>query len=289
MRAAYYPWCSLHSTAVEYDQSTRASLEALGVTLEELNDWNCCGATPAHASDEYLAVALPLRNLAQVESMGHTDLVVPCAACYSAMRTAQAEIREGHRVAVDAAQDVERITSKKLSESTQVLHPIEVMNRPEILDRLSRMAGDTLKGVRVASYYGCLLVRPRGVVCFDDPEMPHTMDRLVEAVGGEPVNWSYKVDCCGATLALARSEVVGRLVSRIVDGAREAGADLIITACPLCQSNLETRQTGDFPVFYFSELVGMALGLEGHRKWLNKHFVKFPDHILAQNRGDTNI
>lgn len=286
MKAAYYPGCSLHSTAVEYDQSTRAVLEALDVELEEVRDWNCCGATPAHASDEYLAVALPLRNLAQVHSMGHSQLVVPCAACYSATRTSQAEVKEGHKVAVDAHQDIKRITSKDPSVDTQVLHPIEVLNRPEMLDRLEQRGAGALRGLRVASYYGCLLVRPSGVVHFDDPEMPQSMDRIVSALGGEPVNWSYKVDCCGATLALARSEVVGRLVSRIVVGAREAGADVIITACPLCQSNLETRQDEEFPVFYFSELVGMALDLPGHTRWLKKHFIAFPSHILAENRGD---
>lgn len=285
MRAAYYPGCSLHSTGAEYDWSVRAVLGAVGVELDEVPEWNCCGATPAHATDEYLSLALPLRNMARAGATGLSELVVPCAACYNALRGARAAVDGGNPVAVEAAGDVSRITSLPTDVNTAIIHPVELLTRPEIMAALKQAVRAPLSGIKVACYYGCLLVRPSAKVAFEDPEQPMAMDDIMEAAGAEPVTWSYKVDCCGGSLALSRSEVVARLSDRIVHNARDVGADVIVTACPMCQANLETRQSLDFPILYFTELLGMAMGADGWKKWVKRHLVTIPPHILPTDRG----
>lgn len=288
MKSAYYPGCSLHSTAAEYDWSVRAVLQAVGVELTEVPEWNCCGATPAHASDEYLSLALPLRNLARAGTMGLDRVIVPCAACYNALRSAQVKVAAGNEVAREAADDVARITSLSPAPGITVLNPVDLLVQPDMKKRLSSLVKHSMAGLRVATYYGCLLVRPSSILGVEHPEQPMGMDDLMEAVGAEAVTWSYKTDCCGGTLSFSRADAVGRMVDRITTGARDAGADVIVTACPLCQANLETRQSGDFPILYFTELLGMALGVDGWKKWIRKHLVTIPSHILPTDRGVMN-
>ncbi len=284
MKAAYYPGCSLHSTATEYDGSVRQVLGALDIQLQEVPEWNCCGATPAHASDEYISLALPLRNMARAGSTGLDQLVVPCAACYNSLRSAGAAVAAGQAVALEAAADVSRITKLPTDTAAEVVHPVDLLTRPPLLAALRDAVKSPLAGVKVASYYGCLLVRPSAKVAFEDPEQPTAMDRLMAAAGAQPVTWSYKVDCCGGSLAMSRSDAVARLCNRIIDGARQAGADVIATSCPMCQANLETRQSGGFPILYFTELLGIALDLDGWKQWIKKHIVPIPPHILPTDR-----
>jgi len=282
----YYPGCSLHATAEEYDASTRAVLGALGLGLEEVEDWNCCGATPAHASSDFLAAALPLRNLIRAERQleGSPDLLpevlVPCAACYNAFRLADHHVRRGGEAGRRAAGEVEAIVGRSYRGEVTVRHPLEVLGRREALTALSGLIRRPLKGLKVACYYGCLLVRPSQVVSFeDDPEHPQTMDRLLAAVGAEPVSWSYKTDCCGQSMAVAERELVTELSRRIVRAARAAGARALVTACPLCHMNLDSRQgpgpagEAPLPVFFYTELLALALGVGRPEAWFRRHLV----------------
>lgn len=287
MSYGYYPGCSLHATAEEYDASTRAICSALDLPLEELDDWNCCGASSGHALSHFLAAALPLRNLVLAEKAGHDTLVVPCAACYNLLRQADALVRTGGEEATDLNREMEAVMGRKYQGRVAVRHILDILSQPEVMARLQARVTRGLQGVPVAAYYGCLLTRPPQVVAFEpNPEQPVSMDNLLRALGATPVRWTAKTDCCGASLAISRPELVETLTDRIVKAARYAGAVAIVAACPLCQSNLDTRQVGaaKMPVFFITELIGLAFGLAEADGWLKKHLTD-PEPALRVARG----
>ncbi|TDA64522.1 MAG: disulfide reductase [Clostridia bacterium] len=275
MRYSYYPGCSLHSTASEYDLSTRAVMEALGVELVELSDWNCCGASSGHASSHFLTYALPLRNLILAEKQAAGDLLVPCAACYNLLKTADYKMASRDGEAESLNSEMQTIMGRRYEGRVQVRHVLEVLALPEIRRKIAAGVTRPLSGLKVAAYYGCLLSRPPQVVAFEDnPEQPTTMDAVLRLAGAEPVPWWGKTDCCGASLAISQPGLVETMVGRIVSAASYAGATALVTACPLCQSNLDTRQAPGqemMPVFFITELLGLALGLAGSDKWLRRH------------------
>lgn len=275
MRYSYYPGCSLHSTAGEYDLSTRALMEALDVELVELSDWNCCGASSGHASSHFLTYALPLRNLILAEQQAAGDLFVPCAACYNLLKMAGHKMATGDAEAENLNREMRVIMGHGYEGRVEVRHVLEVLALPEIRRKIAARVSRPLEGLKVAAYYGCLLSRPPQVVAFEDnPEQPTLMDQLLRLAGADPVSWWGKTDCCGASLAISQPQLVETLVGRIVSAARYAGATALVTACPLCQSNLDTRQSSGqemMPVFFITELLGLALGLAGADKWLRRH------------------
>jgi heterodisulfide reductase subunit B len=283
MRYWYYPGCSLHSTALEYDLSTRAVCESLGIELVELDDWNCCGASSVHGLyDRETALALPARNimLAQRESM---DIAIPCADCFYHSAAADAHLRENNQFRAA----MEKITGVSYAGEARPRTLLDVLGSDLSRTLVKERQVRPLAGLRPASYYGCLLVRPPELAGrWDDPEHPVVMDKLLEVVEAAPVKWSYAVECCGASLAIGRGDVVARLVGRIVDGAREAGANCIVTACPMCQANLDSRQDTTetpLPVFYFTELLGLSLGVGGVERWFKRHLID-PRPLLAELR-----
>ncbi len=273
MKASYYPGCALHGTAREYDESARAVSKALDLELQELPDWSCCGASSAHAVDESLAFELADRNLAIAREEG-MDLVVPCAACYSRLKAAE------HRLDGDPSGTPSR---------TRVRNLLEFFFSAGLVDTIASRKTLSLAGLNVVCYYGCLLVRPPDVTGTRQYEYPEEMDRLMEILGVHSIPWSYKTDCCGGSLVLTRTDIVLDLTRRLLDHAAKAGAEAVVVACPLCQSNLDSRQeeitrrTGrhyGLPVLYFTELVGVALSLRDVPKWLKRHFVD-PSALLA--------
>jgi heterodisulfide reductase subunit B len=268
MKVSYYPGCSLHGTAREYDESTKAVAAALGVGLSELPDWNCCGASSAHATNENLAQALAARNLAIACEQG-MNVVVPCAACYSRLKAAENAQVEGTAAV---------LRSRK---AVKVLSLLDFFSAADFRDQMVGRAKRSLSGLRVVSYYGCLLVRPPKVTGADKYEFPETMERLVSALGAESLQWSYGTDCCGGSLTLSRTDVVLALTRRLLDNAIKAGAEAVVVACPLCHSNLDSRQRDlsgaakknyNLPILYFTELMGLALGHKDVHKWLKRHF-----------------
>lgn len=280
MRYTYYPGCTAETTAVEFGLSTEAVCEALGIELVELDDWNCCGASSAHSLDHELALSLPGRNVALAQEAGR-DIVIPCPACYQHCRDADIKMREDEAWRAK----MERILGFRYEGGARPRHLLEVLSRDLDRETLQEKVSKPLEGLKVASYYGCVLVRPPELTGWDDPEHPMTMDQLMAAVGAEIVDWSYKVDCCGASMTLARGDIVVELSTKIVEGAIEAGADCIVSACGMCEINLDTRQASEkkMPIFYFTELMGLALGLPGIEKWLGRHSVD--PRPLLRGRG----
>jgi heterodisulfide reductase subunit B len=265
VKYSYYPGCSLESTAWDFDCSTRAVCAALGIELAEIPGWACCGSTPAHASNASLAVALPVLNLQKAQAAG-APVMAACASCYARLRTAN------HKVRHDDAerQRAERITGKPYDGSVEVRHLVDVLVNDLGPAAIRAKVVRPLADLRVACYYGCLLSRPPEIVAFDDAEHPTSMESLVEAAGAVAVEWPYKTECCGASLSMTNSSVVARLGHRLVSMAREAGANTIAVACPLCQVNLDLRQSDarkahgalpPTPALYITQLLGLALGL----------------------------
>lgn len=283
IKYAYYPGCSLHSTAKEYDDSTQAVCRELGIELQEIPDWNCCGATSAHATNRELGYALPLRDLAQAESMG-LDVIAPCAACFSRLKAVDHAAKEDPEL----IQSVAAKSGLKYEGRVKILSLLEAISAmPE--DEIKSKVKRELTGLKPACYYGCLLTRPPKVAGFDCPEHPKSMDGLMSAIGADPVEWPYKNECCGASLALSRSDIVVKLVHDILSMAKRSGANCIVTACPLCQANLDTRQAqveakyGEqigLPVFYFTQLLGYALRVSKDELGFKRLMVD-PGEVLA--------
>jgi heterodisulfide reductase subunit B len=265
VKYAFFPGCSLESTAWDFDRSTRAVCRVLGIELTDVPDWVCCGSTPAHASSASLALALPVLNLQKAQALG-LPVMTACASCYARLRTANHKVRNG----AEDRRRAQRITGKPYEGEVEVHHVLDVLVNHFGLDRVRAKISRPLEGLRVACYYGCLLSRPPEIVAFDDPEHPNSMDDLVAAAGAEPVAWPFATECCGASLSMTRTEVVNRLGHKLLSMARRAGAECIAVACPLCQVNLDLRQAdavkahGELPptpVLYVTQLLGLALGL----------------------------
>ena len=263
---SYYPGCSLHGTAREYDDSIRGVSKLLDIQLHELDDWTCCGASSAHCTDEELAIGLAARNLAIAEK-SNRPLLVPCVACYSRFKAVEKEVKEH---------------TKKLPYQgmISIRYGLDLFCEEAILEEVKKKRSKPLSGLKVACYYGCLTVRPPKVTGIREYENPQHMDRLMKCLGADPVPWSYKTDCCGASLVMTRTDIVRKLSERLLSMALEADADCLVTGCPMCQANLDTRQeelekeTGKkyhLPILYFTELMGLALGHRNAKKWLNRH------------------
>lgn len=265
---SYYPGCSLHGTAREYDESIQAVSNILGIQLHEVEDWTCCGASSAHCTDETLAFALPARNLAIAEKQNR-ELLVPCVACYNRFKVAEKEVKDH---------------PEKLNLSYQgnvpIRYALDFFCDGAILEEVKKKRTKPLSGLRVVCYYGCLTVRPPKLTGVKEYENPQHMERLMDLLGAEPIPWSYQTDCCGASLVMTRTDIVRKLGQHILSMAKEAEADCLVTGCSMCQANLDTRQeeikkdTGeeyDLPIFYFTELMGLALGHTDVKKWLGRH------------------
>ena len=279
---AYYPGCSLHSTGSEYDISFRAVCEKLGMDIKEIEGWICCGTSPAHSSSRLLSLALPFENLCLAEKMGMSDIVAPCAACFARLKTAIYEANEDAEIAGQISEALE----KPLPKSMNVLSPLEIFcNQQGLAEAVTKQ----LPELKVVCYYGCLLTRPSKVMQFDECEYPMAMDDLLRSLGIETLDWSYKTECCGGALAMTRTDVVLKLTHAILEEAKAVGANAIAVSCPLCHVNLDTRQTEveqeygvqyGLPVFYFTQLMGLAMGLAGDKLGLQKHFVS-ADGLLS--------
>ncbi len=269
-RYSYFPGCTSHSTAVEYDLSTRAVLKAFGVELVEIEDWNCCGAAAVHSMNKFLSLCLPARNIAMAQKKD-LELVVPCAGCFNMLKRTERALKTDPEM----RRKVESTIGFTYREDLKIRALIDMVVNGIGFGRIEKEVQKPLTGLKVAPYYGCALVRHPKVTQLDDPENPQYLDTLMSSLGATPVEWSFKTDCCGADLALTHGDVVVKLVNRIVEMAKEAGAECLVCSCGLCQINLEMRQDADvlgLPVFYFTELMGIALGLKG-TQWWSKHLL----------------
>lgn len=277
MKFSYFPGCTEHSTSMEYGLSTQAVFKTLGVELVEIDDWNCCGAAATHSINHLLSLCLPARNISKAQSSQAGSLVVPCAGCFNMLKRAE------HALKNDEAKrkEIEETVGFTYQPSLEILALMDVMLNRIGLEKVQEKLKRPLKGLKAACYYGCALVRHPKVTQLDDPENPQYLDRLIKSLGAEPVEWSYKIDCCGADLALTYGDIVKKLVGKIVAMAKEAGAQCIVTSCGLCQANLEMRQEIGLPIFYFTELMGVAFEIENRDKWWSKHMIS-PKGLLKE-------
>lgn len=262
---SYYPGCSLHASAREYDESTQGLFKALKIGLKEVPDWLCCGATPAHNVDELLSLSLCAKNL-ELSDTVDGDLAVACAACFSRLKTAQHKLGENE----EKRRQVEYALDAPLAIDKPVKHLLEILAKDFGLERLAESVKKPLAGLKVACYYGCLLTRPAEVPQLDCAEAPTIMERVISAVGAETVKWSHRLECCGANFTLSRPGVVINLSNEILASAKRSGADCIMVACPLCHANLDIRQKEieeasntryNMPVLYMTQLLALAAGV----------------------------
>ncbi|AGW12924.1 CoB--CoM heterodisulfide reductase iron-sulfur subunit B family protein [Megalodesulfovibrio gigas] len=263
---AYYPGCSGLGSSKEYEQSTRAVLKALGLEVQEIPDWSCCGSTPAHTVDHRLSSALAGRNLAQAERMGDmAGVITPCPSCLTNLKNAAHHLHEpAFRAEVNKLLDRPINTVLPVKSVLQAIY--EDVGPAAIKARVVR----PLSSLKLAPYYGCIMNRPPHIMQFDHHEHPVAMDELMEAIGANVVQFPLKVECCGASYGVARNDIVMKLSGKLLDTAADRGANAMVTACPLCQMNLDLRQ-GQInsanrtrhrtPVFYFTQLLGLALGM----------------------------
>lgn len=286
LELGYFPGCSLHKSARNFDESAVKLFEQLGIKLTEIDDWNCCGASSGHFTDDNLALALSARNLALAEDQGHHTVFAPCAACYN-------RLLQSNKVVANQEpgyEDINHVMAPLSYHGTvQVRNLLDVLVNEAGSLKLAQQCQVPLKGLRAAAYYGCLLVRSPGIDYYEDRENPTSMEGMLEAVGAETVDWPAKTDCCGASLAATEEEITGKLIGRILDYAKKAGANCVVTACPLCQINLDMYQwrkqkkgeKADMPVFFVTELLALAMGAKiGRREW-RKHFIR-PDQLLEE-------
>lgn len=270
MKVSYYPGCSLDGTAIDYNESLKAVAKTLGIELEELPDWTCCGSSSAHVTADKLATSLAGRNLIIADKIGQ-DLMVPCSACFQRLKAADKELKAGKPVEGMSHQYAGQF---KIKHSADLI--CEDIGEKGITGKVKK----SLAGLNPVCYYGCLTTRPPKVTDAKDPEDPQAMDEIMKALGANVKNWSFKTDCCGGNLMLTHPELAKKLVKKLYDMAQEAGADCIVVGCPMCHSNLDTRQKEilqdngkkyDLPIYYFTELMGLAFGDPKAEKCINKH------------------
>jgi len=284
MKIAYYPGCSLHSTAIEYDISTKKLCEALGIELVELKNWICCGSSPAHQCDELMSVALPAKNLAlTTETENLKELCAPCASCYSRLKFAQNRLKDEKM-----SRDVEQVIGSPVPQDIEVLHILDVVVDKVGIEAIRQKIVKDMAGIKVACYYGCLMTRPPQITGKQQFENPTAMEDLIEAVGAEPVDWNLKTFCCGASMALTQTDVVLELTRKILADAESVGADVISVGCPLCHANLDGRQQQinkkfntnfRLPILYFTQFVALAMGIDANELGLSKHITKVDDFL----------
>jgi len=280
-RYAYYPGCSLETMAATYHVSSMEVAHKLGIELEELEDWNCCGATAYSHVDELLATVLCARNLAIAEKQG-LDIVAPCNACYKNLWTTNAALKRDADLAehMNYALEADEL---HYAGTIEVNHIMDAFTTPEVLEAIRQKANDRLRGLKVAPYYGCQIVRPRRPgLELSQVDNPQYFEDVLRAAGADPVPYPYKLRCCGAALMVTNRRAAVQTVRDLLQNAVDSGAEVIATACPLCQTNLECYQAevnhaydADYamPILYFTQLLGLALGVGVKRLGIGKELV----------------
>jgi heterodisulfide reductase subunit B len=261
----YYPGCSLHGMAEEFNISTQAVLNKLDYQPVEPDEWVCCGSTPAHRVDHRLATKLPLENMVLLEQQGLKDVALPCASCFSRFRAAAHELRQDPELKRELSDEL----GHEYQDSLNIFSLIEFLNQRVGSERIGEQVVKPLEGLKVACYYGCLLTRPPSITELESEEVeyPMAMDRIMKTIGASPVDWDYKVSCCGAALSISFTDIVHDMTRKILENAKARGADIVAVACPLCHLNLDGRQAQmdnapNMPAVYFTQLMSVAFGLQ---------------------------
>ena len=257
MKVSYFPGCTLKTKAKELDVQARKVAEALGVTMEEIKDWQCCGGAFTTSMDEIATKLSSVRALKEANEKGQ-PLVTVCSACHNVIKQTNDAMKNNEYFSFRANN---YMNEGEYHGEAEVLHYLELLRDKVGFDKLKEKVVNPLAGKKVAAYYGCLLLRPSKVMAMDDPENPTIMEDMIKAIGAEPVVYAYRNECCGGYIALEDKESAKAKSQKVTENAKEKGADVIVTACPLCLYNLKKNGT-DVPVVYFTELLAEALGIK---------------------------
>ena len=263
MRYSYYPGCTLKTKAEALDRHARCAFAALGLELSELDEWQCCGAVYPLAKDEIATKLSSVRALAAARDR-HQDLVTLCSACHHVIKRVNRDMQTNETIR-DRVNRYMQAETHYAGETT-VLHYLEVLRDRVGFEELSKKVVNPLKGKKIGAYYGCLLLRPSNEMGFDDPENPKIIEDFIRAIGAEPVVYAMRNECCGGYCAVENKSYCQKQVDKIMDNARNCGAEMLITACPLCMYNLTHNSTNGLPTYYFTELLAEALGVKEEAK-----------------------
>jgi heterodisulfide reductase subunit B len=281
MKVTYYPGCSLEGTARDYAESIQGVCASLGIQLEEIPDWNCCGATAAHSIDHLAGIELAGRTLNLAAKLPHADMLVPCPMCFNRLKTAVWALNQ------DSAQCYDIHIEGSLP---KVWDLANFLASGDMLKTMAQKICKPLEGLKVVSYYGCMANRPPEITEATDSENPQALDRIIQNLGAYAIPWPYKTDCCGASQVFSRRDIVSNLVGKLYDMAQRVGAQAIVVSCQMCQANLDMHQETigadwgkrfSFPIYYFTELIGLAHNVDGVKKWLSRHITD-PFSLLRQ-------
>jgi len=289
MDIAYYPGCTLQASSSLYDVQSRLIFSEIGINLNEIEDWNCCGATSAGKVDDYLATVMPARNLGIAEDAGFSEMIIPCSACYSRTLVAQKQLEDDPAL----LEEINSEFSKKIQGTIKVSSILEVLQTKVASGELAEKVMKKLEGLKPACYYGCLQTRfPAGIPVPDDVENPQGMENILNVLGAGPLDWSYKTDCCGASASVNDEGTAFKLMSKIMEDALARGANCFVVTCPMCQLNMDAYQDkfcqkygidNRLPVYFITECVGLALGMGIKELQIDRHFVDGSDLLKDLN------
>jgi heterodisulfide reductase subunit B len=290
MKVSYFPGCTLNTTGKGFDNAVRASAATVGLELAELPEWNCCGATYPLIVDNMLELAAPAHVLVAARDEGNT-VTTACTTCYNVLRRTNRFIREHE----EERERINTFIEADYGGEVEVMDILHLLRDRVGFNTVQDRVQIPLKNLKVASYYGCMVLRPPDEVAYDDPDHPQSLDSLMAALGATPVDFAHKNECCGAYLAVKDPDVTREMVYTILKSAQTAGAEAMATNCPLCQFNLDKQQVEmhkihagyqPIPIFYFSQLMGLALGLDASDYGWEQHYIDA--RLLLRERGFWN-
>lgn len=272
MKLSYYPGCSIHATSKEYEQSAEKILNKLGFELEEIKDWNCCGAVEAQAMNHFLSVALPARTFTIPLPDNSNQIIMLCNACFQSHAKSLDELKRNSNI----KQKIEEILGRKINTDIKLYHLLYFIINNIEKTKFKENIKISLSNIKIMPYYGCSIVRPSSILQGDDPNFPHTMEDLIILLGGVPVSSKISTKCCGGTAMLTEENVSLNLNKNIIEEARKTKADCISVVCPLCDMALENtslKLNSEIPVVYFTQLIGLSFGFKPEELGLNKNLI----------------
>ena len=288
MKLSYFPGCTLKNHAKNFEDSALCALKYLGVEVEELKRWNCCGTVFSLSTDDLIHHVAPVRNLIRTKELNSDKLMTLCAMCYNTLKRSNERVKNNPED-LDIINDLMYREDLKYKGDVQVLHLLEILKQDIKFEAIAKKVKNPLKDLKIASYYGCYLVRP-AEIGFDDMENPTIMDDLMQVLGAKPIDFPYKTECCGAYQTVDKPEIIAERTNEILSSAIEQGAEAVAVSCPLCAFNLDQRQKEtlqqypDFkhiPILYFSQLMAIALGCPEESLRLDLHYTD-PKPILKE-------
>jgi heterodisulfide reductase subunit B2 len=280
MDVAYYPGCSLHASSALYDNQSQRIFKELGINLKEIDDWNCCGATSAGKTDDFLSVAMPARNIGIAESTGLDEILIPCSACYSRTLVAQKRLEKEEGMLETMNSELAR----PIKNTIKISSILEMLLPKVKSGELKEKAVNNLEDIKPVCYYGCMMTRfPVNVDVPDNVENPQGMEKILKALGANAIDWNGKTDCCGASAAVNDNGTSINLMAKIMQDAVSRGANCFVTTCPMCQLNLDMHQekfceqasiSQRLPVYFITELIGIAMGISPQELQIDRHFTE---------------